>query len=399
MSGGDGYLTNPLFREIAALMTQAGIPFRVEQGAKHFHVVFTHLGVERTQILHLGPNNKRSTARKTVIRFRKIVEAERAWREQQTSPELELEQPAMSEQCPPEPANDEDDGSVEFGPVVSLKDGRPTTTSRNIAADFGKSHRDVLRAIDNLIKLRPDLRARNFAQTTIETPMPTGGTRSDRIFEMDRDGFALLAMGFTGERALSWKLSYLGAFNAMEDKLRRMSPPVAAIDTDAMKANAQLAASAAGGAAKNAVTPHMRQIDGKMAHFDDRLTKMAKWFQGSRRETNAKIDALLTILAKPSAVALQMNDYIEIGGVYEVAGVPPNVARRGILSANIRRSLDDYAIDQHVLAAHATVRGQKVRHWPKSLVADWLAEIGHALIDRHLRAHGAQTAQLRLIQS
>ena len=45
-------------------------------------------------------------------------------------------------------------------------------------------------------------------------------TLEDPAFLMTRDGFALLAMGFTGKRALHWKLKYIEAFNAMENELR-----------------------------------------------------------------------------------------------------------------------------------------------------------------------------------
>ena len=42
------------------------------------------------------------------------------------------------------------------------------------------------------------------------------------MYEMDRDGFSLLAMGFTGEKALRWKLEYINAFNVMEAELKRI---------------------------------------------------------------------------------------------------------------------------------------------------------------------------------
>lgn len=43
-----------------------------------------------------------------------------------------------------------------------------------------------------------------------------------RMYEMDRDGFSLLVMGFNGEKALKWKLDYINAFNAMEEELKRI---------------------------------------------------------------------------------------------------------------------------------------------------------------------------------
>ena len=40
------------------------------------------------------------------------------------------------------------------------------------------------------------------------------------MYLMDRDGFSFLAMGFTGEKADTWKLDFIDAFNAMENKLK-----------------------------------------------------------------------------------------------------------------------------------------------------------------------------------
>ncbi|MBP2150103.1 phage regulator Rha-like protein [Xanthobacter flavus] len=55
--------------------------------------------------------------------------------------------------------------------------------------------------------------------------MPRGGTRQVRSFDMTRDGFTLLAMGFTGAKALKFKLAYIAEFNAMEEALKA-PPPV-----------------------------------------------------------------------------------------------------------------------------------------------------------------------------
>lgn len=73
MSAPNGYLTNPLYRDIAAMMTQAGIPHRVELGGRHWFVLFEIDGREYRQVLHLGSANKRSIVKKTMARFRKIV--------------------------------------------------------------------------------------------------------------------------------------------------------------------------------------------------------------------------------------------------------------------------------------------------------------------------------------
>lgn len=112
-------------------------------------------------------------------------------------------------------------------PVVVAKDGKVFANSRDVAAFFDKNHRDVTRAIDNLIKDEGDLGVRNFAQTPYVEPS-TGQTY--RSYDMDRDGFTLLAMGFTGSKSLKWKLRYIEAFNAMEAELRRIANSGPTID-------------------------------------------------------------------------------------------------------------------------------------------------------------------------
>lgn len=96
-----------------------------------------------------------------------------------------------------------------------------TTSSRTVAEVFVKDHQNVLRDIDVMLKRRPDLCGLKFEATSVDVPMPKGGVRQIRAYEMNRDGFTLLAMGFTGEEALDWKLTFLDAFNRMEEELAR----------------------------------------------------------------------------------------------------------------------------------------------------------------------------------
>lgn len=98
--------------------------------------------------------------------------------------------------------------------IVSMQNGEPVVSSRQIAENFDKNHRDVLRAVDNL---KEDVR--NFAQMFFESTEPDSYGREQRAYLMNRDGFTLLAMGFTGKAALEWKLKYIAAFNEMEKKL------------------------------------------------------------------------------------------------------------------------------------------------------------------------------------
>jgi len=96
------------------------------------------------------------------------------------------------------------------------------TNSLLVAEKFGKEHGDVLKAIDALVdKLSENQCEGYFAETSIDVPQPNGGVRNSRVVVMNRDGFTLLVMGFTGKKALQFKLEYIAAFNAMEKALKQ----------------------------------------------------------------------------------------------------------------------------------------------------------------------------------
>ncbi len=105
--------------------------------------------------------------------------------------------------------------------AVTIVNGKVTTTSRKVAEVFCKEHRDVTRAIENL-EIPQEWRLRNFTQSQIERKTPTGGTVFDKLYLLTKDGFTLLAMGFTGKKAMQFKIAYIEAFNAMEAKLREL---------------------------------------------------------------------------------------------------------------------------------------------------------------------------------
>lgn len=98
--------------------------------------------------------------------------------------------------------------------LVRLNSNQVVTDSRSVAEHFEKEHKNVLRAIDDLV-------AQNSATKNMfyETSREYRG-QSFRYFLMNRDGFSLLVMGFTGEKALEWKLKYINAFNEMEKTIK-----------------------------------------------------------------------------------------------------------------------------------------------------------------------------------
>ena len=107
----------------------------------------------------------------------------------------------------------------DFNPEIQVVHDRIMTTSLAISNVFEKNHRDVLRSIKDL-EIPEDYRERNFAPTFRNVPGPNGSVRKEPIVLITRDGFTVLVMGFTGKRAMEFKIKYIEAFNRMEEDLR-----------------------------------------------------------------------------------------------------------------------------------------------------------------------------------
>jgi len=114
--------------------------------------------------------------------------------------------------------------NAQIAPVVFTHNGVASTLSTTVAEVFEKPHNDVLKRIRALIPELGD-RLGYFSQTVIERENPSGGEPiKSTAYELTRDGFTLLAMGFTGKKALQFKLAYIDAFNRMDAELRKPAP-------------------------------------------------------------------------------------------------------------------------------------------------------------------------------
>lgn len=102
--------------------------------------------------------------------------------------------------------------------LVLITDGKPTANSKAIADFFNKNHRDVLRDIANL-ECSDEFRERNFALSSYRSLQ----NKKLPCYEMTKDGFCFLAMGFTGKEAAKWKEAYINAFNHMESLIKSNS--------------------------------------------------------------------------------------------------------------------------------------------------------------------------------
>jgi anti-repressor protein len=120
--------------------------------------------------------------------------------------------------------------------VLRSKKGNPVTTSLIVAEYFEKNHRDVLRSIENLISS-----AQNCAQYYAASTYGDSSGKSNKMFYMNRDGFMLLVMGFTGERSLKIKITFIEAFNEMEKKLHDLLPALPQTFAEALELAAKQA--------------------------------------------------------------------------------------------------------------------------------------------------------------
>lgn len=100
---------------------------------------------------------------------------------------------------------------------VVLHETTLTTDSRRVAKHFKKLHKTILRAFDNL-KCDEEFSQRNFVPA--EELDAQGKPR--RVVRMTKDGFMLLAMGFSGAKAMNTKIAYINAFNSMAEQLQRI---------------------------------------------------------------------------------------------------------------------------------------------------------------------------------
>lgn len=108
------------------------------------------------------------------------------------------------------------------------------TSSLLVAEKFGKEHKHVLDAIRNLLDTTAENSAfvenqelaNMFKLIEVEQQMPVGGgVKKTPVYVMNRDGFSLLVMGFTGKKAMQFKLDYIKAFNQMEATIKASIKP------------------------------------------------------------------------------------------------------------------------------------------------------------------------------
>ncbi|EOP0011644.1 Rha family transcriptional regulator, partial [Escherichia coli] len=105
-------------------------------------------------------------------------------------------------------------------PEITIINGRVVTTSLAVSNYFTKRHERVLDRIRNL-ECSVEFTEHNF----VLSDYTDVSGRKLPCYQITRDGFAFLAMGFTGKRAARFKEAYINAFNQMEKQLSKPAVP------------------------------------------------------------------------------------------------------------------------------------------------------------------------------
>ncbi len=185
-------ITNDCIEAACAELRSVNIEPTVHAGGKHAAIVWQFNGKERRYFAPLTPSDWRAS-KNTRTDIRKVLR------------------------------NDgllgDDSPEVGAAPRLFLSGGAFHCDSRDIAVHFGKQHKHVLRDIDKALESLGDFGRSNFGPSSYLNEQG----KTQRCFHLTRDGFTIIAMGFTGAQAMEWKVKYMTAFNAMEAELRNVA--------------------------------------------------------------------------------------------------------------------------------------------------------------------------------
>ena len=253
-------------------------------------------------------------------------------------------------------------------PDLEIIEGQITTTSNQVAAHFGKRHTNVLRAIANLLAELPPEHQRNFEPMLSSVEIGGGAIRKDPAYRITRDGFTLLAMGFTGKEAMQWKVAYLAAFNKMEQELlaRTARPHNPALDYDRISpAQAQ--------DLKELVHA---VVDAKVQGFGETWARLHRKFRVNSylelptTKFNEARDYLLGKL--PEAQHKHVNDSERIALAHSVAAEVAAQASRTVFQALLATGASDWQHERWMFSMGYDRDSRKVLPWAAAIDSDAL---------------------------
>lgn len=100
---------------------------------------------------------------------------------------------------------------------IENKNGEMVVSSREVAKNFGKQHKNVIRAIEEKIEYSSKLSSTNYF---IENSYIAENGKENKEYLLTEKGFSFIVMGFTGAKADEWKIKYIEAFEKMRNHIQ-----------------------------------------------------------------------------------------------------------------------------------------------------------------------------------
>ena len=171
---------------------------------------------------------------------------------------------------------------------IERRDGIATVSSLEVAKDFNKQHQHVIRSIESIIagmngpqnqsvQKWTDSQSADCKDYFIPGVYRDRKNRQQPMYYLTRDGFQLLAMGFTGEYALQWKLRYIEAFDQMETTIRKAMQPAAPSPLMALEQTL---------AVLKGFDVRIEAMENKQAVLE-KVVKKADWITGAKRRVES----------------------------------------------------------------------------------------------------------------
>jgi len=202
----------------------------------------------------------------------------------------------------------------QFG--ITEKKGIPVVSSRYVAENFSKRHDRLLQTIREM-ECSSEFRVHHFVESFYKNEQ----NKKQPEFLMDRDGFAILVMGFTGKKAMQFKESYINAFNQMESFIRNLIDAKADFPefTDAIMAAHE--------------EPKHYHFSNELNMINQIVTGMtAKQFKDARALDN--VNSIRPYLSHAELEAVKSLQRIDIGLIYSM---PDYYERKRFLEAQFNR--------------------------------------------------------------
>ena len=185
------------------------------------------------------------------------------------------------------------------------------TTSLLVAEKFGKEHSKVIRTIESLVLGEANFGLANYFE---KSSYVDSQNKSRPMYIMNRDGFSLLVMGFTGKKALQFKLEFIDAFNEMERTIKENRPKLS--PAEFLLQQAQMMVD---------VERRQKELANRTSNIENKIAEMER----------QKEQATYNLLVEP---------YLSKDAI-------PELSQNKTLRINIRRMINDYStatgISQH----------------------------------------------------